>query len=165
MSLTITPKDIELIEGFLKRPARGILEISARTKEGHPASIKVTPVVEEVPFPTIYWLVDPIVYKAISQIEATGFTKELQEMINASDELKAEVKSIHEAYRDERVALFKELKLNLPDNMMPMINETGIGGLRDFHHLRCLHMFYAFHLVSPHIIGKMIDEKLSSSSI
>lgn len=162
MSKEVTSQDIEVIEAFLKRPARGILEVSARTDKGLPSSIKVTPVVDEVPFPTIYWLVDPIVYKSISQIEGAGFTKELQEKINASDELKAQVKEIHESYRDERIKLFKDLNLSLPENMMPMITETGIGGLRDFHHLRCLHMFYAFHLVKPHIIGQMVDEKLKS---
>lgn len=161
MKPNVTENDIAKIEEFLKRKARGVLEISARRKDGSPASIKVSPVVDKVPFPTIYWLVDPIVYKEISHLEGQGFTKELQSQIDNSDELKDQVQKIHEAYRDERVKLFKELNLNLPENMMSMITDTGIGGLRDFHHLRCLHMFYAFHLVRPHIIGEMIDKKLS----
>ncbi|WP_412473658.1 DUF501 domain-containing protein [Halobacteriovorax sp. YZS-1-1] len=165
MKLEATKEDIEKIESFLKREARGVLEISARTKEGAPASLKVSPVVDKVPFPTIYWLVDPIVYKKISHLEGQGFTKELQNKINNSEELQEKVKSIHESYRDERIELFKELNLELPENMMPMITENGIGGLRDFHHLRCLHMFYAYHLVRPHIIGDMIDEKLGSFAI
>ncbi|EPZ51810.1 PF04417 family protein [Bacteriovorax sp. BAL6_X] len=160
MSTQATQNDIEQIEAFLKREARGIIEVSARTDDGRPASIKVTPVVDKVPFPTIYWLVDPVVYKAISQIEGQGFTKELQAMIDNDEELKEKVKAIHESYRDERVKLFKEMNLELPDNMMPMITDTGIGGLRDFYHLRCLHMFYAFHLVRPHAIGELVDKKL-----
>lgn len=161
MTSKATKEDIIKIEEFLKREARGVVEVSARTKDGSPASLKVSPVVDKVPFPTIYWLVDPVVYKKISHLEGQGLTKELQSMINENEELQAKVKAIHESYRDERIELFNELKLELPENMMPMITENGIGGLRDFHHLRCLHMFYAYHLVKPHIIGKMTDRALA----
>lgn len=36
--------------------------------------------------------------------------------------------------------------------------ERGIGGIADFQRIRCLHTYYAAHLVEPNAIGGMLED-------
>ena len=39
-----------------------------------------------------------------------------------------------------------------------LFEEYGIGGLRDWRQIRCLHMQYAHHLCANNVIGQYLDE-------
>lgn len=119
---------------------------------------KISPVVEGKPFPTIFWLVGPQIYKDISEVEGKGFTKIIQQKVHSSEVLKADLARIHQSYCDDRVRFFNELELSLPTNMMATINETGVGGVKEKQYIRCLHMFYAYHLIRPNVIGRIISD-------
>ena len=38
-----------------------------------------------------------------------------------------------------------------------VFKERGIGGIKNFNRIRCLHTYYAAHLVSPNLIGQWLD--------
>lgn len=157
-SSAVTAEDCKKIEDFIQRPARGLLGIPVRDEQGNPVVAQISPVVEGKPFPTMYWLVGPQVYKDISEVEGKGFTKIIQQKVNSSPDLRADLASIHESYCADRVRYFNDLELSLPANMMSMITQTGVGGVKEKQYIRCLHMFYAYHLIKPHVIGRIISE-------
>jgi hypothetical protein len=39
-----------------------------------------------------------------------------------------------------------------------LLDTYGIGGLRDWEQIRCLHMHYAHHLCGNNVIGQWLDE-------
>ena len=39
-----------------------------------------------------------------------------------------------------------------------VFNSKGIGGIADFSRIRCLHTWYAAHLVVPNTVGRLLDE-------
>ena len=39
-----------------------------------------------------------------------------------------------------------------------VLSNKGIGGIADFCRIRCLHSWYAAHLVIPNTVGRLLDE-------
>ena len=39
-----------------------------------------------------------------------------------------------------------------------VLSHTGIGGIADFTRIRCLHTWYAAHLVVPNTVGELLDQ-------
>ena len=44
-------------------------------------------------------------------------------------------------------------------NFFDQLQKRGIGGISNFSRVRCLHTYYASHLVNPNVIGRIIDER------
>ena len=42
-------------------------------------------------------------------------------------------------------------------NYYQVLQSRGIGGIADFGRIRCLHTWYASHLVVPNTIGRLLD--------
>jgi len=47
--------------------------------------------------------------------------------------------------------------------MRAALDQRGIGGIAEDDRIRCLHTWYAAHLVTPNTIGKLVDELLADS--
>jgi len=47
---------------------------------------------------------------------------------------------------------------------MAALEERGIGGIAESTRIRCLHTWYAAHLVEPNTIGALIDSALLESN-
>jgi hypothetical protein len=43
-------------------------------------------------------------------------------------------------------------------NFAEVFASKGIGGIADFTRIRCLHTWYAAHLVVPNTVGCLLDE-------
>ena len=158
MKEQVSEVDLLNIKNFLGRKPAGILSVVKRNPSNIPQVIKVNPFVRKAPFPTMYWLVCPELSKKISQLEASGFIKDLENEVSESKTLSESLFKIHESYRKEREDLYKELKLEVSESMEKTISQTGVGGVADFSRVRCLHMFYAYHLVKENFVGKKVDE-------
>ena len=61
-----TPQQILLIEKQLGRPPRGIRAISCSHDNDVPLVVKMAPLVDKQPFPTLFWLCSKDLHKAIS---------------------------------------------------------------------------------------------------
>ncbi|MEL0135083.1 MAG: DUF501 domain-containing protein, partial [Aquiluna sp.] len=70
----MSAEDIEEVSRQLGRPARNIVEVSARCVCGRPVVVKTEPRLEDgTPFPTLYYLTQPSATAAVSTLEASGY--------------------------------------------------------------------------------------------
>ncbi len=57
--LTITPQVRARVAALLGRDPRGLEAIAVAAADGSPMVIRVASLVDDTPFPTLFWLVDP----------------------------------------------------------------------------------------------------------
>lgn len=157
-------EDYMAVTRLLGREPRGLYKVEKYHPEfKHPMVIKVLPYVKGAPFPTLFWLTCPILKKEISHIEKDAWIDRIEEEFFSagSDNLKA-LHRHHKAYAEERVQLFTDMGGDwpqIPEPMVKILQETGIGGIHDFDHIKCFHLHYAHHLVRENQVGKILDEK------
>jgi uncharacterized protein len=140
--------DVALLTERLGRPPAGDFEVVVRDADGTPAVIRNAPFLRDgTPMPTRYWLVDPAVRAAVSQLEAAGGVRAAEAAVDPE-----ELAAAHAAYAAER------------DNAIDPAHTGprpfgGVGGTR--RGVKCLHAHYAFFLaggVDP--VGRWVEEHL-----
>ena len=149
----------EQVAVLLGREPRGLREISVINDKGAPRVIRVASLVDDKPFPTLYWLVDPELNYRLDQLEAGGLIKRLQREIDDSDDLQAALRADHLNYiarRDSHIDEDERQRI-AELGFQSVLGERGIGGIADFSRIRCLHTWYAAHLVVPNTVGAMVD--------
>ena len=70
-----------VIQQQLGRSPRGLKGIAASSPNSVPLVLKMRPLVDDKPFPTLYWLSSRDLHKAISQIEMIGTVKLLEQCL------------------------------------------------------------------------------------
>jgi hypothetical protein len=163
---TFTPEDEAIITEQLGRTPRGVVDIAARSRKGIPLVLSMRSWVANAPFPTLFWLCSRDLHKAINAIETAGFVKNLEARVEQEQALKlqllADQMHYHQlrdnALRDEdRFAIEKA-------GLTDVFNQFGIGGIKQWDKIRCLHMHYAFHLAlkadgEESVVGKILDDE------
>lgn len=149
----------------LGREPRGFRDVSAFSREGKPAVIRVSSVVDEKPFPTMFWLIDADLSLKIDRLEAAGWIAKLQKEVDASEVIKCHMQLAHDAHKALREAFLSAAERMLLDSkgMMAALSDRGIGGIHEPHRIRCLHTWYAAHMVEPNCIGVAVDQLLEST--
>jgi len=157
--MAVLEGDITVIESLLGREPRGLEDVAVRDNTGVPMVIRVAPLVNEKPFPTLFWLIDKRLNYAIDQVEAGGLIAELQETVDSSPELQAEMVVDHQRYIELRQSYFSEIQKQHIKRLgyESVLAERGIGGIVDFQRIRCLHTYYAAHLVRANTVGRLLD--------
>jgi len=108
------------------------------------------------PFPTLYWLADEEMIKRISHVEREGWIKRIEARIAADPELAAAYRRDHEAYIEDRWAALEEADRGDAERLG--LREVGIGGLRDFAKVKCLHLQWAHFLARRNTVGRLMRE-------
>lgn len=157
----ISPEMLDLISRRLGRRPRGLEDIAVRDDNGEPIVIRVASLVEGKPFPNLFWLIDPALVYRIDVEEAGGLIRSMQETVDAKAALQREMINDHRAYIDLRnsymdAGIEAQLRAN---NYYDVLQQRGIGGIADFGRIRCLHTWYAAHLVLPNTIGRLLDQR------
>ena len=145
---------------MLGREPRGLEEIAVSDSTGSPVVIRVASLVEEKPFPTLFWLIDKRLCYRIDQVEAAGLILQLQKQIDEDPELRRSMAADHDAHiglRDSYLSPAIKSRLKAL-NFDGVLQQKGIGGIADFSRIRCLHTWYAAHLVVPNTVGRMLDQ-------
>lgn len=157
---SISALDRDFIEAQLGRPPRGLEAVAVRNASGQPAVIRVASLVDDKPFPTLFWLVDAHINYQLDQLEAAGEIARLQEQVDASSELQITLSANHRAYIKLRDQLMTaEIRQRLIDRgYWESLSNKGVGGIGDFTRIRCLHTWYAAHLVRSNAIGELLEE-------
>jgi hypothetical protein len=156
----ISVEDRANVKALLGRTPRGLAAINVCTKTGLPVVIQVESMVNKKPFPTLFWLVDKQLNYSIDKLEAGGLIARFQACIDNSDSLQAELKQDHLAH----IALRDELMLPAHKTTLSALSfanvfeHRGIGGIENFTRIRCLHTYYAAHLVVSNTVGRLLDE-------
>ena len=153
------------VAALLGREPRGLRAIPVADEQGEPLVIRVASVVDGKPFPTLYWLVGADLCLRIDRLEAAGWIARLQEQVDASPALQQAMHGDHDRHRDERSDWLSdgERQLLREKGMLGALDERGIGGISEPSRIRCLHTWYAAHLVTPNTIGRLVDELLAES--
>ena len=158
--VTITPEITSRVAALLGRQPRGLEEIAVARPDGQPMVIRVASLVDDKPFPTLFWLLDPQLCYRIDQVEAAGLIKQLQQRIDADPQLQRTMVDDHRAYISLREGYMSALVRQRLDELGfgAVLATKGIGGIADFTRIRCLHTWYGAHLVVPNTVGGLLDE-------
>lgn len=158
--MSLAPDVVNQVATLLGRPPRGLEDIAVTGSGGEPVVIRVASLVDDKPFPTLFWLVDPALCYRIDQLEAAGLIGQLQRRIDEGPDLQRSMHDDHLAHialRDRYMSPAVCLRLRELNFGEALVNK-GIGGIADFTRIRCLHTWYGAHLVVPNTVGKMLDD-------
>ena len=163
-TISLSSDDIDQVHRLLGREPRGLEAIPVRSKTGGPVVIQVAPLVDDKPFPTLFWLVDPRLNYAIDQVEAAGVIALLQAKIDASTALQQAMVKDHQSYIEYRWRAMTHVHKQQVERLgfVDVLQRRGIGGIENFKRIRCLHTYYAAHLVAPNTVGGLLEDYWSS---
>ena len=157
--------DLQFIEQQLGRKPRGVIEISARCKSGHPCVIKTKPILadgrgpkaDKEIFPTLYYLVCRELIKEVFKLESGGLIEEIQHRVDSDKEFKARFLKAGKDYQNERSRLVEA------NDYSPLLMETGIAGVRKLDKIKCLHAQLAHYLATGNNpVGEIVRARLDS---
>lgn len=156
----ITDESYRQVADLLGREPRGLQAVSVRDEQQRPVVIRVSPLVDDKPFPTLYWLIDKDLSYRIDQVEATGLIHRLQARVDGDEALQNSMVVDHESYirlREQFMSAKDKQRLTAL-GFSGVFQKRGIGGIENFTRIRCLHTWYGAHLVVPNTIGNLLDD-------
>ncbi len=161
---TVTPEEHARVSELLGREARGLRAIPVRDANHEPIVIRVASLVDDKPFPTLFWLVDPSLNYRIDRLEAGGIIAEWQARIDAEAALRESMAEDHAAHIALRNSLMTEADRARLQSLgfYDALQQRGIGGIEKPDRIRCLHTWYAAHLIAPNTVGRLIDDYWAS---
>jgi hypothetical protein len=165
--MSVTESDREVIEALLGREPRGLEAVAVRDKQGDPMVIRVAALVDDKPFPTLFWLIDKRLNYAIDQLEAGGLIAQFQRQVDGSPELQTQIAVDHHEHITLRQSHMTDVVRGRAQvlGFAEVLSTRGIGGIADFQRIRCLHTYYAAHLVCPNTIGAMLEQHCLTAGI
>ncbi|PMR71059.1 DUF501 domain-containing protein [Halomonas heilongjiangensis] len=152
-------RQLAIIAEQLGRPPRGIEAVSATDGEGTPLVLRMAPIVDGKPFPTLYWLSSERLKVELSHIEAAGVIKRLETRLQDDPDFLAAYHQSHRAYVEARWRFMSEAQRAEVFRLGydGVLRERGIGGIGNWDQVRCLHTQYAHHLCGDNVIGRWLD--------
>ncbi|WP_235964885.1 DUF501 domain-containing protein [Sediminihaliea albiluteola] len=163
---TVKPNATQIahITELLGREPRGLEAVAVSDAQGAPLVLRVASLVDDKPFPTLFWLLDPDLIYRIDRAEGKGLIAEFQLRIDQDQSLQQSMRADHQAHIALRDSYLSEpLRERLGRlGFTEVLARRGIGGIEDFKRIRCLHTWYAAHLVVPNTVGSMLDQYWSS---
>ena len=145
---------------LLGREPRGLLRVPVLRRDGSPVVIRVASLVDDEPFPTLFWLVDAALNYRLDGLEAMGAIAQLQAEVDESAELQAAMRDDHARY----IALRNRFMCTATRDVLERkgyfeaLASRGVGGLHNLTRIRCLHTWYAAHLVVPNAVGRLAEQ-------
>lgn len=165
-------QQLTLIEQQLGRTPRGLVGIAHQTAEGVPVVLQMRSLVDDQPFPTLYWLCSRDLHRALARIEDQGWVKHIEAQLAHNDSLYDE--SLYNAYQQDQQAYVAARWQAMDDvdrariealGFLELFNRYGIGGIANWSKVRCLHMQYAQHLVMGSEIGRRLDAEFGLAGL
>jgi len=148
----VSDADLSVLRDQLGRPARDVVGIAARCVCGNPTVVATAPRLSDgTPFPTFYYLTHPAATAAMSVLEADHVMRELQDQLEADEDLRAAYLRAHEAYLRDRAA-FGEV---------PEIDGISAGGMP--RRVKCLHALAGHALAAGPGVNPIGDAALARS--
>lgn len=151
--MSVSPEDLAVVAAQLGREPRGVVGIAARCVCGRPTVVRTAPRLPDgTPFPTTFYLTNPVAVAALSTLEATGVMREMNERLAAEPELAAAHRRAHEHYLAQRAEL----------GDVPEIAGISAGGMPD--RVKCLHVLAGHALAAGPGVNPLGDEALARIS-
>ena len=147
--------DKDIVKRQLGRFPRGMVAVGARCACGRPLAVITRPCLEDgTPFPTTCYLTSPEAVKAASHLEAQGFMKECNNLLNNDNDIVKKYEQAHKYYLEFR----HELAIRLEDSE-EHIKDMSAGGMPV--RVKCLHALLAQSLVMGKGVNPIGDLVLS----
>ncbi|WP_163577935.1 DUF501 domain-containing protein [Halomonas faecis] len=152
-------RQLALITAQLGRPPRGIEAVAAIDGEGTPLVLRMAPIVDGKPFPTLYWLCDTRLKIELSRIEAAGVIKQLENRLREDPDFLIAYHASHRDYVATRWRCMSDAQRTEVARLgyETVLTRRGIGGIGNWDQVRCLHTQYAHHLCGDNVIGRWLD--------
>lgn len=165
--MNLNEQQLQIITQQLGRTPRGIITIAAQSANGIPMALQMRALVNDKPFPTLYWLCSKTLHKAIGKIETHGWVKTIEQRLEQDDDLReAFLKNQQEYVASRWQKMLPEDKQRIEElNFTELFHKYGIGGIMQWDKVRCLHMQYAHHLAEKNVIGELMDEEFQLNQL
>ncbi len=167
----MTPEQLQRIEQQIGRAPRGIAEIGYQSPDGIPMVLRMHSLVDDKPFPTLYWLCSKDLHKAISQIETCGWVKQIEQELQVDLALNTRYQKNHRDYvarRDQYMSDTQRQRI-AELGFTELFQRYGIGGISQWDKVRCLHMQYAHYLCGEgdnrNVIGMRMEQEFGLSRL
>ena len=123
--------------------------------------------VDNQPFPTLFWRCSKDLCKAIGQIEGDGWVKQIETQLQQNSELRDQFYQDQHRYVARRWQLMDSGDRQDIEGagLTPLFDRYGIGGITQWDKIRCLHMQYAHHLAEGNVIGALIEEQFGLKAL
>ena len=159
-----TYQQLEIVAKQIGRAPRGIAAIACQNEAGVPLVLQMRSLVNDKPFPTLYWLSSRDLSREIGRIEMTGWIKRFEDELAKDEDLRTRYLAQQQAYVDLRWALMdpSDRARIESQGFSEMFRKVGIGGIASWDKIRCLHMQYAHHLVAENLVGQRLDDEFLS---
>lgn len=109
--------------------------------------IETFPLIDDTPFPTLYWLTCARANHEIGRLESGGWMELLNERLNSDEAFADAFSRAQHDYIARR------------DGLHPLGSRAGGVGGGPLHRIKCLHAHYAHHVVCRcNPVGEWIDE-------
>jgi hypothetical protein len=161
----ITQADLLTVTGQLQRRPQHVLGVAARCPSGHPSVVVNHPLRRHrdrlVPFPTLYWLTCPELSRAVSRLEMAGLIRRLDDRLAGDDDLAARLHADHASYVEARWRLLDaaDQAAATGAGLAEAFRSRGIGGMRHWRSVKCLHLHLAHHLAAHNTIGALLVDE------
>jgi len=157
-------RDRRVVAAQIGRAARGLSAVARRCRHGYPQVVRVHPIIDGKPFPTLYWLTCPWLRKAVDRLEAGGRIAELETRLSRDPEAVERLSAANDAYVAERMELLSrsEVRELRSRNLLEGLLRKGIGGIADLRGLKCLHLHVAHALVRENPVGELVLAELGA---
>lgn len=150
--------DLAAVTRQLGRVPRAFYRVAARCPFGAPAVTEQMPYSPAgEPFPTTYYLTCRHLVAAVSRIEAAGGVERWSATVADDEDVR---RAVDEATQLQ-IAIRRTLAAGATGADGGASLETGIGGSRSPHQLKCLHAHVAFALAIPgYALGEAVLDEL-----
>ena len=162
-----TIQQLAIVKEQIGREPRGIAAVAVANPEGVPLVLQMRSLVNDKPFPTLYWLSSRDLSREIGRIEMTGWIKRFEEELADDAELRAAFHQQQQGYVDRRWELMDPSDHVRLEALVytDMFNKVGIGGISSWDKVRCLHMQYAHHLAGDNLVGQRLDAEFKLNEL
>jgi len=149
----VASADSRMVEKLLGRSPMGAFAVSVRRHDRSPVVVANSPLFDDGrPMPTRFWLCDPVLVRAVSQLESDGGVKQAENDLDP-----ASVQRTHALAAAERDA-------RLPVDHIGPRPFGGVGGTR--RGVKCLHTHFANYLAgAPDVVGEWVQLTLARQGI
>ena len=163
----LLPADLQAIARQIGRAPHGVMDVAYRCPSGHPGVALTYPLKSQAgrltPFPSQMWLTCPQLTACLSELERTGVIADLQQRLVESPDLQARFADDHRRCIAHRWSLLlpEDQGLIQARNMTHIFAQRGIGGVRHWMTIKCLHLHFAHHLTLGDTVGQLLEKEYS----
>jgi len=161
--------DLAELERQLGREPRGVAAVVRRCRSGHPLVVQSHPLPQGErglePFPTLYWLTCPVLHRRIARLERLGGVSRLIDALREDPVMQSRHAADRRWYARRRFRMLtpEQRALCARRGWLPVLRDSGVGGVRSAAGVKCLHLQAAYHLVRATAAGAWLAARVDLS--